>query len=189
MESLNESIKRILLNETDSLWLSRAGTADYNPRGQQSTSMGYNPQQQSYGRLQPRRPMYKPPAMGDRYNQQQYRGMNVAGDTRNTSYGGRVRRSPYSYDSFIRSNDQNNNLRSLSRSGRQDSDYSSNLSGNNRRQDSDYSSNLTGVPFGRNFRSATNNNSQYGDNLARQLNNWSQGGYNPEAHARFLNQQ
>jgi hypothetical protein len=114
--------------------------------------------------------------------------MNVAGDTRNASYGGRVRRSPYSYDSFIRSNDQNNNLRSTTRR-RDDSDYSSNLSGNNRRQDFDYSSNLTGVPFGRNFRSGTNNNSQYGDNLARQLNNWSQGGYNPEAHARFLNQQ
>lgn len=137
------------VNESDSLWLSR-GT----PREQMSQrgrdmgtqSGGYVPQQQNYGRYQPRRPMYKPPAMGQSFRPQemnpQYRGMYA-----NQVARGRTRRSPYSYDNL----NTNRTFRSTSQ--------------------------------------GSNSSPWSGTNIGRTLNNWQQGGYDPESHAQWLNQQ
>lgn len=174
MERLHESICKILLNETDSLWLSRGTPREQMVQrgGNMNTqSGGYVPQQQNYGRLQPRKPMYKPPAMGQSFRQES-NGTNpqFRGAVANPERVARTRRSPYSYDNLVSTGRGRVNgvqLRGL-RGGR------SNEPTEGPRQSSQ--------PINRN----TGNNFDP-TQFAQFLNNWQHGNYNPEQHANFMN--
>ena len=128
MKSLHESIHQVI-NETDSLWLSRMqdqeGLRQINSR---TTPYGA-PQpysQQPYGRPYGRKPAIAPPAMGRASPAEQMMNRSV----NDTAYGrlppqlrGRVgrRATPYSYDNL---NSTGNNFRRAQTSGSQ---YGSNI--------------------------------------------------------------